>query len=62
MNFFQRLCNGSNDPFGMNTSPSYQRNHVAANSLKPSYEVDLLGTSPIDFTALHPLPAARRWC
>ncbi len=49
MNFFQRLTNGSNDPFGMNTSPSYQRSYVAANSLKPSYEIDLLGTSPIDF-------------
>ena len=49
MNYFQRLTNNSNDPFGMNVSPAYQRNHVAANNLKPAYETDIVTSSPIDF-------------
>ncbi|MBM3990531.1 MAG: hypothetical protein FJ298_05915 [Planctomycetes bacterium] len=49
MNYFQRLTNNSNDPFGMNVSPAFQRNHVAANNLKPAYETDIVTSSPIDF-------------
>jgi hypothetical protein len=49
MNFFQKLTNGSNDPFGMNVSPAYQRNYVVANNLVPAYEADLVASTPIDF-------------
>lgn len=48
-NFFQGLLNGSNDPFGINVSLAYQRTYVAQNNLKPTYDADLQGTSPIDF-------------
>ena len=49
MNYFQRLTSNSNDPFGMNVSPAYQRNYVIANNLKPTYETDIVTSSPIDF-------------
>lgn len=49
MNYFQRLTSNSNDPFGMNVSPAYQRNYVVANNLKPAYETDIVTSSPIDF-------------
>jgi hypothetical protein len=48
-NFFQKLLSNSNDPFGMNVSPAYQRNHVAAHNLEPAYETEIRAASPIDF-------------
>jgi hypothetical protein len=49
MQYFQVLLNGSPDPFGMSTSPDYQRDHVTANGMQPGYESALYSHSPIDF-------------
>jgi hypothetical protein len=49
MMFFQKLLPGSNDPFGMSSSPAFQRNHVGSMGLKPWYEGELTGFYPIDF-------------
>jgi hypothetical protein len=49
MNYYQKLLNNSNDPFGMNVSPAYQRNYVQTHGLTPAYEAEMRGLSPIDF-------------
>jgi hypothetical protein len=49
MNYFQKLLPGSNDPFGMSTSPGYQRSYVANMGLAAPYEAELDTYAPIDF-------------
>jgi hypothetical protein len=48
MTFFQVLLPGSPDPFGMSTSPGFQRAYVAANDMQPGYEAALLNHMPLD--------------
>jgi len=48
MNFFLTLLKGT-DPFGMSTSPAFQRQYVASKDMVPPYESTLLGYDPIDF-------------
>jgi hypothetical protein len=49
MNFFQKLLSGSNDPFGMSSSPGFQRTYVNNMGLAPPYESELESYFPIDF-------------
>lgn len=49
MTYQQGLLGNSNDPFGIKSTPNYQRAWVAANSLTPSYEAQLRSYKPIDF-------------
>ena len=49
MKFFQKLLSGSNDPFGMSTSPGFQRSYVNSMGLAPWYEGELTSYYPIDF-------------
>ncbi len=64
MNYFQGLMGNGNDPFGYSNTPAYQRNHVAAQGLKPSYEGALKNYKPIDFqhyTRFIQSPMALSW-
>jgi hypothetical protein len=49
MNYYQKLLNNSNDPFGMNVSPAFQRQHVQQQGRTPSYEAGMRALDPIDF-------------
>ncbi len=49
---FMRPILESADPFGLLTTPSFQRDFVAANGLKPDYEDTLLHFSAIDLEHL----------
>lgn len=64
MNYFQGLIGNSNDPFGYNQSPAFQRTYVQANSLQPGYEAELRSYRPIDFqhyTRFLQTPMALSW-
>ena len=47
MAYFQVL-QGKEEPAGWDAAPEFQENYVAANSLKPAYESDLIEHQPID--------------
>lgn len=49
---FMRPLLNSSDPFGFNSSPSYQRDYVDAQGLAAPYEAALLHYSPIDIEHL----------